>query len=364
VGLIQEFKLMFARVILPQISAYCDELCHLAEGTGEMQTFTLLHVLDLTLDSLLVQGDSTTDTLRLSELSRQIVLKLSAIASDAGLDDLVVTEQDLESGLEPLSLGRPAGSVRTRSGENVSTEKEGENGTQALNASRLVAKPTSVMNAQTPAEAARDMEFIRTRRDELNAKAAAAEKEKEKECKDREELDNNGVDGLDLEPIDPDHDLVKRDLASPAKLSSAVPPYTETFVALPSRETTQSMASPLQLQASIAPIQRHPYRLSTYEPFMPFPYVMTAAASDAPGMLSPRQSVDTGLASLVPTPTHDYQTLRTCHSCGIVQATEWKLGPDGPDTLCAVCGTHWLQQAQTWLSLPPYKPMSEVGGGI
>ncbi|KAH8080932.1 hypothetical protein HD553DRAFT_109856 [Filobasidium floriforme] len=328
------------------ISAYCDELCHLAEGT--------------------VQGDSMTDSLRLSELSRQIVLKLSAVASDCGLDDLVITEQDLESGLEPLSLVRPAGSVRTRSGENVSTEKEGENGTQALNASRLVAKPTSVMNAQTPAEAARDMEFIRTRRDELNAKAAAAEKEKEKEGKDREELDNNGVGGLDLEPIDPDHDLIKRDLASPAKLSSAVPPFTETFVALPARETTQSTASPLQLQASIAPIQRHPYRLSTYEPFMPFPYMMTAAVSDAPGMLSPRQSVDTGLTSLVPTP-HDYQTnlpLRTCHSCGVVQATEWKLGPDGPDTLCAVCGTHWLQQAQTWLSLPPYKSMSKVGGGM
>ena len=287
-------------------------------------------------------------------------MKLSAIASDAGLDDLVITEQDLESGLEPLSLG--TSTDVPRSVEAVqSTRKETEDVTQSLNAPRPMAKPTSVMNVQTPQEAARDMEFIRTRRDELNAKAAAAEKEKE--GKDRENLDTNGSAGQESEAGEQLRPS-KMETTSPTAPARTAQPASQPQATSPPLDEPLRSTSSGTLQASIAPIQRHPYRMSTYEPFMPFPYMTSTAVMGATGLIIQRQPGAAGSVSLSGTELSTNVSNRSCHSCGITQTSEWKLGPDGPDTLCGVCGVHWLQQAQTWSMLPPYLPMFKVGGEV
>lgn len=268
-----------------------------------------------------------------------------------------MTEQDLESGLEPLSLGDLSNAAQT--GRAVqATKPEGEDNTQSPHPSRLLAKPTSVMNVQTPQEAARDMEFIRTRRDELNAKAAAAEKElKGKEREGFGESEPAGRDSELTEQAHPAFDIVT---------SPIIPaPAPESMVISPGPEISMSTASPLELQASIVPI-RHPYRISTYEPFMPFPYMMTTPALDGVNSTAQARIGGVGLTNLIPMQGNEglaRQVHRSCHSCGIMQTSEWKLGPDGPDTLCGVCGVHWLMQVQSWSMLPPYFP-TKVGGAV
>lgn len=98
----------------------------------------------------------------MTELSRQIVLDLNAIARQSGNatfaipDSVIRLAQEIDN---PLKLHAHATSARN-----------------AYTTTKTNAKPppTSIMNLQTPEEAARDMRAIRIRRDRLQAKAQAA----------------------------------------------------------------------------------------------------------------------------------------------------------------------------------------------
>jgi hypothetical protein len=297
--------------------------------------------------------------MRLSELSKQIVLQLSAIASEAGLEDLVVTEDDLAKKLNPITIGgvssEPDGWKRKKDDE--------DSGSRPVSGNKVVANPTSVLNFQTPQEAARDMEFIRARRDELNAKAAAAEREKEgkeKEVEDPAQQAESLVEPV-LSVGQLDTNVTRTGLLSDLGESNRT---GSTFIS-PAIRTDFIASPPIAIQeADYVPSQRHPFRLSTFEPFIPFPYVMTSTVprTDEVETLTGNTGTDSMPLTNMSTNFYANGTSRTCHSCGIIHATRWKPGPDGPDTLCDVCGYHWLQQGQSWGLLPQYKVTFAVGG--
>ena len=224
---------------------------------------------------------------------------------------------------------------------------------------KSVAKPTSVMNFQTPQEAARDMEFIRMRRDELNAKAAAAERDKE----GKEQGDSEVSMQVEVGEILADDGLASDTLGQDS-ITTNLPDYQQAGL------TSNPLASPPALlpaaqsismdETFMPPLQRHPFRFSTYQPFMPFPYVMN---EDQGSLGAYNQHMEPNSMAFPNMPFPSSPT-RSCHSCGVMQVSEWKTGPDGPETLCAVCGYHWLQQGQAWASLPGYKVSFQVGEAL
>jgi hypothetical protein len=299
------------------------------------------------------QGESSANASRLSDLSRKIVLQLSAIASEAGLKDLVVTEEDLTNGLRPLA-------IEDTNKTNPSKTNIGSDSLPApIPGAKSATKPNSVLNFQTPQEAARDMEFIRMRRDELNAKAAAAEREKG----GREREESESTMQVDIGGVMLHNDLVPDEMGQ-AYATAKLPDHRQ---AIPAGNTLAS--SPALLPGSqttphetafMPPTQRQPFRYSTYQPFMPFPYISTQNQG-ALGSYSEHMDLNSmALANIALQSTPP----RSCHSCGIMHATEWKTGPDGPETLCAVCGFHWLQQGQAWALLPEYKVSFQVGEAL
>jgi hypothetical protein len=303
------------------------------------------------------QGESSANANRLSDLSKQIVLQLSAIASEAGLKDLVVTEEDLANGLEPLAIG-DSSLVRSRT-EVSKAKTEIDSSPVVLPIGKSIAKPNSVMNFQTPQEAARDMEFIRMRRDELNAKAAAAEREKE----GKEQGDIEATMQVEVGEVLPEDGPIS-DALGQDQITAKLPDYQQAVLAgnpLASPPAFPPAAQTISMDnAFIQPVQRHPFRFSTYQPFMPFPYVMNqdqGSLGTYNQQMEPNSMAFPNMA-LPSTPTH------SCHSCGVMHASEWKTGPDGPETLCAVCGYHWLQQSQAWASLPGYKVSFQVGEAL
>jgi len=268
-----------------------------------------------------------------------------------------VTEEDLANGLKPLAIG---GTSMVRSKTEVSRARtDSESSPAVIPAGKSVAKPNSVMNFQTPQEAARDMEFIRMRRDELNAKAAAAEREKES----KEQEDNEATMQVEVGEVLA-NDGFAPDALGQDQTTPNLPDYQQAVLAgnaLASPPAILPTAQTISMEgAFVPPVQRHPFRFSTYQPFMPFPYVTNqdhGVLGTYNQHMEPNSMVFPNMA-LPSSPTH------SCHSCGVMQASEWKTGPDGPETLCAVCGYHWLQQGQAWASLPGYKVSFQVGEAL
>lgn len=161
---------------MSQLQAACEELVRLATQYSELAIPTALP--DTQANAAIVSrtGSSaqvpniTHDPLsvpplireRMTELSKLVVLDLNVVARQSGHADFAIPDsviRSAEGADNPLKLHAHATSAR-----NAYTSTK----------TNVKPPPTSIMNLQTPEEAARDMQLIRIRRDRLQAKAQAA----------------------------------------------------------------------------------------------------------------------------------------------------------------------------------------------
>ena len=158
------------------------------------------------------------------ELSRKIVVQLSTIASETGLPSVGLNESVRTEPLVDSSRRSLSPHDSTQAHQSTKGKRGSEDVTTPL-------KPaTSVLHSQTPQEAARDMEFIRARRDELTAKAAAAERGKEHALKHEQS-------GLATTTTSPEH-------SRRAKSKSAGPPEQSRLSRNPAALATTDTAAP------------------------------------------------------------------------------------------------------------------------